>query len=106
MAEHEPTTADLRKAVATAIFDPGATEGLQGSRTLTEWQTDAVMRALSTARLEGERAGMERAAKIADEAHKMRQRLFDENDALINAARACQAEELAAAIRAEKDGLK
>lgn len=36
-----------RKAIAAAIFDPGATEGLKGERTLTEWQTDAVMRVLS-----------------------------------------------------------
>ena len=36
----------LRKIVAAAIFDPGKTEGYKGDRTLTEWQTDAVMRAL------------------------------------------------------------
>lgn len=36
----------LRKAIATAIFDPGLTEGFKGDRTLTEWQTDAVMRVL------------------------------------------------------------
>ncbi len=41
-------TLDL-KAWAAAIFDPGATEGLKGDRTLTEWQTDSVMRALSAA---------------------------------------------------------
>jgi len=35
-----------RKAVSAAISDPGATEGLKGDRTSTEWQTDAVMRAL------------------------------------------------------------
>lgn len=35
------------KAIAAAIFDPSATEGLKGERTLTEWQTDAVMRVLS-----------------------------------------------------------
>lgn len=39
--------AELRKIVATAIFDPGATEGYKGDRTLTEWQTDAVMRVLA-----------------------------------------------------------
>lgn len=39
---------DLKKAVATAIFDPGATEGMKGERTLTEWQVDAVMRAIAT----------------------------------------------------------
>ncbi|WP_037437845.1 hypothetical protein [Sinorhizobium fredii] len=36
----------LKKKMAAAIFDPGATEGYKGDRTLTEWQTDAVMRAL------------------------------------------------------------
>ena len=40
-------TEALRKAVAAAIFDPGATEGYKGERTLTEWQVDAVMRALA-----------------------------------------------------------
>jgi len=38
---------EVRKRVASAIFDPGATEGYKGDRTLTEWQTDAVMRALA-----------------------------------------------------------
>lgn len=41
---------ELKKRIATAIFDPGATEGYKGERTLTEWQTDAVMRALSATR--------------------------------------------------------
>lgn len=36
----------LRKAIGAAIFDPGATEGYKDTRTLTEWQTDAVMRAI------------------------------------------------------------
>lgn len=36
-----------RKAIAAAIFDPGATEGDKGARTLSGWQTDAVMRVLS-----------------------------------------------------------
>ncbi len=40
-------TGTNRKAIAAAIFDPGATEGPKGERTLTEWQTDAVMRVLS-----------------------------------------------------------
>jgi len=37
---------DFRKRIASAIFDPGATEGLKGDRDLTTWQTDAVMRML------------------------------------------------------------
>lgn len=38
---------DLRKRIAFAISDPGhAGEGYKGGRTLTEWQTDAVMRAI------------------------------------------------------------
>ncbi|RYC10038.1 hypothetical protein [Ciceribacter ferrooxidans] len=37
---------DLRKRIASGIFDPGATEGLEGDRDLTTWQTDAVMRVL------------------------------------------------------------
>lgn len=44
-----------RKAIGAAIFDPGATEGLKGDRTLTEWQVDAVVRALSQ---EGKREPM------------------------------------------------
>lgn len=38
---------EVRKAIAKAIFDPGATEGYKGDRTLTQWQVDAVMRALA-----------------------------------------------------------
>jgi hypothetical protein len=38
----------LEKAVAQAIFDPGATEGYKGDRTLTEWQVQAVMRAITS----------------------------------------------------------
>jgi hypothetical protein len=37
---------DLRKAIAQAIYDPGATEGYKGERSLTDWQTDAVMSAI------------------------------------------------------------
>jgi hypothetical protein len=38
---------DLRKRIAFAISDPGNSgEGYKGDRTLTEWQTDAVMRAI------------------------------------------------------------
>lgn len=54
---------DLRKRIAFAISDPGhAGEGLKGERTLTEWQTDAVMRVVEEA-LQAER---EKNAKIAD----------------------------------------
>lgn len=36
---------ELRRRIAAAIFDPGNHgEGYKGDRTLTEWQTDAVMR--------------------------------------------------------------
>ncbi len=42
----DPVAATVRKAIGAAIFDPGATEGYKGDRTLTEWQMDAVMRAL------------------------------------------------------------
>ena len=38
---------DLRKKLAVAIFNPGATEGYKDDRTLTEWQADAVMRVLT-----------------------------------------------------------
>lgn len=38
--------ADLRKAIANAIFDPGQTEGMKGDRDLTTWQTDAVIRVI------------------------------------------------------------
>ena len=37
---------EVRAKIAQAIHDPGATEGYKGERSLTEWQTDAVMRAL------------------------------------------------------------
>lgn len=39
---------EIRKRVAFAISDPGhAGEGYKGDRSLTEWQTDAVMRVVS-----------------------------------------------------------
>jgi len=38
---------DLRERIFAAIYDPGATEGYKGNRTVTEWKTDAVMRALA-----------------------------------------------------------
>ncbi|MCA0275853.1 MAG: hypothetical protein LCH86_07615 [Proteobacteria bacterium] len=47
MSIDKTALAVARKTVAAAIFDPGATEGFKGARTLTEWQTDAVMRALA-----------------------------------------------------------
>lgn len=38
----------LRDRIAFAISDPGnAGEGYKGDRTLTEWQTDAVMRVIA-----------------------------------------------------------
>ncbi len=43
-----PDVAQIRAKVAQAIFDPGATEGYKGDRSLTDWQVDAVMRALIT----------------------------------------------------------
>jgi|GEM_PF-2124934 len=45
----ESSRTDLRKRIAAAIFDPGATEGRKGDRDLTTWQTDAVMHALGVA---------------------------------------------------------
>ncbi|MGO7089418.1 hypothetical protein AB9E14_23370 [Rhizobium leguminosarum] len=45
-------------------------------------------------------AALEEAAKVADAAKDMRERLFQENSASINASKAVQAEEIAAAIRA------
>lgn len=49
-----PVSSELRKAVGAAIFDPGTTEGYKGDRTLTEWQLDAVMRALAAAALDAQ----------------------------------------------------
>lgn len=43
----------LRERVSRAIFDPGQTEGYKGERTLTDWQTDAVMRVLGYPTTEG-----------------------------------------------------
>jgi hypothetical protein len=40
-------TARLEKAVFDAIFDPGAEVGMKHDRSLTSWQTDAVMNVLS-----------------------------------------------------------
>lgn len=41
--------AHLARSIFRAIADPGQTEGLKGDdRTLTQWQTDAVMRVLSS----------------------------------------------------------
>ena len=44
-------TSILRERISRAIFDPGQTEGYKGHRTLTDWQTDAVMRVLGFAAL-------------------------------------------------------
>lgn len=41
-----PDDADLRKRLTRAIADPGAKEGYKGDRSLTQWQVDAVIRAL------------------------------------------------------------
>lgn len=46
-------SAELRKRIMRAIFDPGATEGFKLERDLTTWQTDAVMRALAAPASEG-----------------------------------------------------
>ena len=32
-----------KSVIAAAIYDPGATQGYKGDRTLTEWQADAVV---------------------------------------------------------------
>jgi hypothetical protein len=45
---------EVRKAIAGAIFDPGATEGYKCDRTLTQWQVDAVMRALAALTTKGD----------------------------------------------------
>lgn len=37
---------ELRKRIMFAIFDPGASEGFNGVRDLTTWQTDAVMKVI------------------------------------------------------------
>lgn len=42
----------LRDLVGKAIFDPGAVIGFKGGRTLTGWQTDAVMQILSDATID------------------------------------------------------
>lgn len=47
-AAQAPTEAeDLEKSIRQAIFDPGATEGYKDGRSLTQWQTDAVMRVIN-----------------------------------------------------------
>ena len=38
----------LRGRISAAIFDPGSTEGYKGDRSVTQWQTDAVMRVLAS----------------------------------------------------------
>lgn len=62
-------------------------------------EVDRLLAALSTARLEGERAGMERAATKADKWASDLGLFADKAPQTIVA-------EFAAAIRAEKDGLK
>jgi hypothetical protein len=42
-AENKP---QWRKRISAAIFDPGTTEGYKGDRSVTQWQTDAVMRVI------------------------------------------------------------
>src|SRR6476469_4661679 len=37
---------ELERAISSAIFDPGAEVGMKHDRTLTQWQTDAVMNVL------------------------------------------------------------
>lgn len=56
--------AELKKRIGTAIFDPGATEGYKGERTLTEWQVDAVMRILSERVINGALAQAEEALRM------------------------------------------
>lgn len=52
--EHVDTSI-LRERISRAIFDPGQTEGVKGhDKTLTDWQTDAVMRVLGHATTEGQ----------------------------------------------------
>ncbi|TAX57160.1 hypothetical protein ELI01_18965 [Rhizobium leguminosarum] len=63
--------------------------------------TKPVLRkAIEAAVSEARAAALEEAAKVADAAKDMRERLFQENSASINASKAVQAEEIAAAIRA------
>lgn len=47
-------TSILRERISRAIFDPGQTEGYKDDRTLTDWQTDAVMRVLGFPALSSE----------------------------------------------------
>lgn len=49
--EVEARRATLASAVLRAIFDPGLTAGCRGERTVTQWQTDAVLRTIKEAGL-------------------------------------------------------
>jgi hypothetical protein len=81
--------------ISTDILDEACLTQLQHEQGVYSALKDNFALALVAA----EKRGIERAAKIADEALAMRARLFDENGASLNASKAVQAEELAAAIR-------
>lgn len=65
----------LRITIARAIADPGATEGYKNDRSLTEWQTDAVMRALAASDLLATPSSAPAVAFSADDLAFMRQKV-------------------------------
>lgn len=109
---------DIARELADLCIDYDGSQIVDGAETRSPVscrQVRAVLAALSTARLEGERAGMERAATYVEQALGMEEDALSEAASdIFNASYTKPMVEridllgkhLAAAIRAEKDGLK
>ena len=69
-----------------------------------EMLRDRILAGLLAERLHGDTAARKECVEIAREAQRMRERLFSENEASINAHRAMQAMEIADAIEATIGG--
>jgi hypothetical protein len=74
-------TARLEKAVFDAIFDPGAEVGMKHDRSLTEWQTDAVINVLTRLLLDELDASKARRDDVIEEVAKLIAGLRDDSRA-------------------------
>lgn len=79
--------------------------GIVYNQRIDGWTADAILAALaaggfSIVETGRDPATIEACAKVADEAQAMRERLFAENGASLNASKSVQAEEIASDIRA------
>jgi hypothetical protein len=59
---------EARRLIGNAIFDPGQLAGYKGERTLTDWQTDAVMLAFASLRSLGDEGRETLGASVPDRA--------------------------------------